>query len=68
MTGCLPGARGRGLATLAKSHTLRALAADGVTRCSTGNDEANAAMLAVNHRLGYRPAATVWTAERPGRR
>lgn len=66
MTGCLPERRGQGLATVAKSHTLRALADAGVVRCSTGNDEANAPMLAVNHRLGYRPSATIWTARRPG--
>lgn len=65
MTGCLPGHRGRGLAMLAKAHTLRALAAAGVTRCSTGNDEENRAMLAVNERLGYRPSASVWSARRP---
>jgi RimJ/RimL family protein N-acetyltransferase len=50
---------------LAKAHTLRALAAAGVTRCSTGNDEENRAMLAVNERLGYRPSASVWSARRP---
>jgi GNAT superfamily N-acetyltransferase len=65
MTGCLPGHRGKGLATLAKAHTLRALAAAGVTVCSTGNDEENGAMLAVNERLGYRPAASIWSAQRP---
>ncbi len=66
MTGCLPEHRRQGLATVAKSHALRALADAGVVRCSTGNDEANAPMLAVNHRLGYRPEATIWTARRPG--
>jgi GNAT superfamily N-acetyltransferase len=65
MTGCRSEHRGRGLATLAKAHTLRALAAAGVTRCSTGNDESNAAMLAVNARLGYRPSASMWSARRP---
>jgi GNAT superfamily N-acetyltransferase len=64
MTGCLPVRRGQGLATLAKSHLLRALADAGVTRCSTGNDEANAPMLTVNERLGYRPSATTWTTRR----
>ncbi|MGN6575048.1 MAG: GNAT family N-acetyltransferase [Nocardioides sp.] len=64
MTGCLPEHRGRGLATLAKAHSLRALAGAGVTQAGTGNDGANAAMLAVNRRLGYRPIASTWTATR----
>lgn len=64
MTGCLPHRRGEGLATLAKSHALHALAAAGVTLCSTGNDRANRPMLAVNDRLGYRPSAAVWSARR----
>ena len=67
MTGCLPRRRGQGLATLAKSHALHALAAAGVTRCSTGNDRENGPMLAVNDRLGYRPSASVWSARRAGR-
>lgn len=65
MTGCLPDHRGHGLATLAKAHTLRALAAAGVTLCSTGNDEENRPMLAVNQRLGYRPSASIWAVRRP---
>ncbi len=68
MTGCLPDHRGRGLATLAKAHTLQALAAAGVTLCSTGNDEENRPMLAVNQRLGYRPSASIWTVRRPAGR
>jgi hypothetical protein len=66
MTGTRAGHRGRGLATLAKAHSLQALAAAGVTRAATGNDEANAAMLAINGRLGYRPIASTWTATRAG--
>lgn len=67
MTGTRPEHRGRGLATLVKAHALAAMAAAGVTLCSTGNDRANAAMLAVNDRLGYRPSATTWSARRtPG--
>jgi GNAT superfamily N-acetyltransferase len=65
MTGCLPDHRGRGLARLAKQHALGALAAAGVTLCSTGNDEANRPMLAVNDRLGYRPTGSTWTVRRP---
>ena len=64
MTGTLPSHRGRRLATLVKAHALAACAADGITTCSTGNDDANAAMLAVNDRLGYRPAAVTWSARR----
>ena len=67
MTGTLPEHRGRGLATLVKAHALAAMAAAGITLCSTGNDRANAPMLAVNDRLGYRPSATTWSARRaPG--
>lgn len=65
MTGTLPGHRGRGLATLVKAHALAAMAAAGITRCSTANDGRNRAMLAVNERLGYRPAAAVWSARMP---
>ena len=49
--------RGRGLATLVKSHSLRRAAELGVTIAITDNDETNAAMLAVNRKLGYRPFA-----------
>jgi GNAT superfamily N-acetyltransferase len=66
MTGTLPSHRGRGLATLVKAHALAACAADGITTCGTGNDDANAPMLAVNERLGYRPSAVTWSARRSG--
>ena len=65
MTCTLPSRRGQGLAFLAKAHVLAALADAGVTVCSTGNDAANAPMLAVNHRLGYRPSASTWSVRRP---
>lgn len=65
MTGTLPAHRGRGLATLVKAHALAACAAGGITWCGTGNDDANAGMLAVNDRLGYRPSAVTWSARRP---
>jgi mycothiol synthase len=55
ITGTLPAYRGRGLAKLVKLESLRRVAAMGVTRVFTENDETNAAMLAVNTRLGYRP-------------
>jgi GNAT superfamily N-acetyltransferase len=48
--------RGRGYATLAKLASVRWLVANGYTHLWTGNDETNATMLAVNRRLGYRPA------------
>jgi GNAT superfamily N-acetyltransferase len=65
MTACLAPYRRRGLATTAKAHALAAMAAAGITRCCTANDDANAAMRAVNDRLGYRPFATTWSAGRP---
>lgn len=68
MTGTLPAHRGRGYALLAKQHVLRAAAAAGITSATTGNDAANAPMLAVNARLGYLPAASPAVAERRGAR
>lgn len=58
-TGTRPSARGAKLALRVKAASLVALAEAGVTTCGTGNDAANAPMLAVNTRLGYRP--TAWT-------
>ncbi|HEX3290414.1 MAG TPA: GNAT family N-acetyltransferase [Gaiella sp.] len=49
--------RGRGLALLLKSHSLRRAAELGATIALTDNDETNAPMLAVNTKLGYRPYA-----------
>lgn len=49
--------RGRGLALLLKSHSLRRAAELGATIALTDNDETNMPMLAVNTRLGYRPFA-----------
>lgn len=60
-TGTAPEHRGRGLATAAKLAALHRAAADGVTVAYTGNDEANAPMLAINARLGYRPVASQWS-------
>ena len=68
MTGTLPAHRGRGYALLAKHHVLRAAAAAGITSATTGNDAANAPMLAVNARLGYQPVASPAVAERTGAR
>ncbi|WP_406073019.1 GNAT family N-acetyltransferase [Micromonospora sp. NBC_01638] len=60
-TGTVPAHRGRGLARLAKSVALHRAAADGVRVAYTSNDEENAAMLAINARLGYRPVASQWS-------
>jgi GNAT superfamily N-acetyltransferase len=57
-TGTLRAYRGRGLARLAKLASIVWLRDRGVTLLVTHNDETNAAMLAVNTRLGYRPFAT----------
>lgn len=58
MTGTLRQARGLGLARLVKIAALRAAAAAGHTEAWTGNDDSNAAMRAVNARLGYTVAVT----------
>jgi len=52
-TGCARAYRGRGLATAAKRGALRAAAAQGITRVTTSNAEENAAMRAINRRLGF---------------
>jgi GNAT superfamily N-acetyltransferase len=54
-TGTHPDFRGRGLATLVKRASIAWAAANGVREIFTGNDERNAAMLAVNRKLGYQP-------------
>ena len=54
-TGTVREHRGRGLATAAKRRTLRAAAARGVTRVTTSNAEENAAMRAINRKLGFEP-------------
>jgi RimJ/RimL family protein N-acetyltransferase len=46
--------RGRGIASAVKMETLAQAIELGVTRVRTGNDEANAPMLHINERLGYR--------------
>ncbi|MET8911766.1 GNAT family N-acetyltransferase [Micromonospora sp. NPDC004551] len=63
-TGTIPEHRGRGLARLAKEAALHRAAASGVRTAYTSNDEANAPMLAVNARLGYRPVASQWSCVR----
>jgi GNAT superfamily N-acetyltransferase len=54
-TGTLRAYRGRGLARAVKLATTHWAAANGITQIATTNDETNAAMLAVNRRLGYKP-------------
>ncbi|MFG2055554.1 GNAT family N-acetyltransferase [Micromonospora sp. NPDC048930] len=60
-TGTVPEHRGRGLARLVKQAALHRAATSGVRTAYTSNDEANAPMLAVNTRLGYRPVAAQWS-------
>jgi GNAT superfamily N-acetyltransferase len=54
-TGTLRAYRGRGLALAVKLATTHWAAAHGITQIVTDNDETNAAMLAINRRLGYVP-------------
>jgi GNAT superfamily N-acetyltransferase len=61
MTATLPTHRGRGLARLVKLAALHRAAADGVAMAYTSNDAANAPMLAVNRRLGYRTTSSQWS-------
>jgi RimJ/RimL family protein N-acetyltransferase len=60
MTGTRRAYRGRGLARLVKITSLHRARAAGLTVAVTGNDDENAAIIAVNDRLGYRPAVTLW--------
>ncbi|WP_329141245.1 GNAT family N-acetyltransferase [Streptomyces sp. NBC_01476] len=59
-TGTRRAFRGRGLATAAKTYSLRLARARGLRAAYTGNDDGNAAMPAVNRRLGYEPCGTEW--------
>lgn len=61
MTATRPEYRGRGLARLVKLAALHRAAARGARMAYTSNDEANAPMLAINTRLGYRPVGTHWS-------
>ena len=59
LTGVLPEARGRGIATALKVEQARRAREAGFLRIETVNDEANAPMRAVNARLGFE-AEPVW--------
>lgn len=65
-TGVVPAHRGRGLATLLKRHALSRAARSAITQVLTENDETNAAMLAINRKLGYEPFGIrhSWTLDR----
>ena len=62
LTGTARAYRRRGLARLAKLAVLRWAAENAVIRVQTGNDAANARMLAINDELGFLPFAveTEW--------
>lgn len=53
MTGVLPQWRGMGLATLLKLKGIQYSLAHGALELRTTNDAVNAAMIAINHRLGF---------------
>ncbi|KPC61965.1 GNAT family N-acetyltransferase [Streptomyces chattanoogensis] len=59
-TGTRRAFRGRGLARLAKAHSLLRARDAGCTEAFTGNDATNAPMLAINRAFGYRPFAGEW--------
>ncbi|MFJ8213504.1 GNAT family N-acetyltransferase [Streptomyces sp. NPDC096033] len=58
MTGTRRAFRGRGLAKLAKTDSLRRARAAGYTEAFTGNDAGNGPMLAINKWFGYEICAT----------
>ncbi|MGC0332979.1 GNAT superfamily N-acetyltransferase [Streptomyces sp. SAI-170] len=58
MTGTARAHRGRGLAKLAKNHSLHRARAAGYTEAFTGNDTGNGPMLAINKWFGYEVCAT----------
>jgi GNAT superfamily N-acetyltransferase len=57
LTGTVHRYRGRGLARMVKSATIAWAADRGLRRLGASNDTTNEAMLAINHRLGYRRGA-----------
>jgi GNAT superfamily N-acetyltransferase len=58
MTGTARAFRGRGLAKLAKNHSLHRARAAGYTEAFTGNDAGNGPMMAINKWFGYEICAT----------
>ncbi|WP_261717943.1 GNAT family N-acetyltransferase [Streptomyces sp. FZ201] len=58
MTGTARAFRGRGLAKLAKNHSLHRAREAGCTEAFTGNDTGNGPMLAINKWFGYEICAT----------
>lgn len=58
MTGTARAHRGRGLAKLAKTHSLYRAREAGLTEAFTGNDAGNDPMIAINKWLGYEICAT----------
>jgi GNAT superfamily N-acetyltransferase len=68
LTGTRRAYRGRGLARLLKTHSLHRAAQAGATIAFTDNDETNAAMLGINHALGYQHSSrrVEWERRAPG--
>ncbi len=66
-TGVLPNYRGHGLGKWLKAAMIQKVLSERpvVKRIRTGNADSNAAMLAINHALGFKPyiAETVWQIE-----
>ncbi|MFC3577336.1 GNAT family N-acetyltransferase [Streptomyces yaanensis] len=58
MTGTARAFRGRGLAKLAKNHSLHRARTAGYTEAITGNDAGNDPMIAINKWFGYEICAT----------
>ena len=65
MTAVVRAWRGRGLAGALKRATIRWAMESGLDTLQTGNDTDNAAMRAVNARLGYRPLPDLLTMRGP---
>ncbi len=55
ITGVLPAYRGRKIAQALKLLTIRCAKTFGAATIRTNNDSENAPMLAINHKLGYKP-------------
>jgi ribosomal protein S18 acetylase RimI-like enzyme len=64
MTATHPDVRRRGLARLAKLHTIRSARAAGLATILTSNAAANEDMVALNRALGYANPVRVWTLRR----